>query len=403
MNYLHKILTFIILTIHGLFYNLEVFSRNEVDFMGDSLIFRPKKEIFLNGPANYNQQSILDIRSALIAAGTVDVVQQIIEITKKRDLNDWFTYQLVRKAAGMIIPKSNDYLGYTTVKWFLMNQLGYNAVLALSEKGVLLYIKSDDPIFNIPTKLINGAQFICLNYHDYNYSIENLIDQTIVSEFKNISKSFTFNISKIPESNPQHYIEKELAFEYAHQEEKIKVRIDSTVRDYFINYPVTEYYNQFNIPLSRDTKESLIHSLKEKIEGMSKKKGVEYIMYFTRNAFIFEKDSDFFGREKRLSPEETLLYSKSDCEDRSALFYALVKEIYQLPMIVVEYEDHITVAVKFDKPFGKTIQYGNGLYTICEPTPQNIDLRIGQIGTKYKRENYQVAFSYQPHLSVLDK
>jgi hypothetical protein len=62
--------------------------------------------------------------------------------------------------------------------------------------------------------------------------------------------------------------------------------------------------------------------------------------------------------------------------------YALVKEIYQLPMIVVEYEDNITVAVKFDKPFGKTIQYGNGLYTICEPTPQNIDLRIGQIGTK---------------------
>jgi hypothetical protein len=87
-----------------------------------------------------------------------------------------------------------------------------------------------------------------------------------------------------------------LAFEYAHQEEKIKVRIDSTVRDYFINYPVTEYYNQFNIPLSRDTKESLIHSLKEKIEVMSKKKGVEYIMYFTRNAFVFEKDSDFFGR-----------------------------------------------------------------------------------------------------------
>jgi hypothetical protein len=136
---------------------------------------------------------------------------------------------------------------------------------------------------------------------------------------------------------------------------------------------------------------------------MNKKRGVEYIMYFTRNAFSYEKDSDYFGREKRLSPEETLLYNKSDCEDRSALFYALVKEIYQLPMIVLEYKDHITVAVKFDKPFGKTIEYKNELFTICEPTPQNTDLKIGQVNARYKKEAYQVAFAYQPHQIAFEK
>jgi hypothetical protein len=168
------------------------------------------------------------------------------------------------------------------------------------------------------------------------------------------------------------------------------------LRNYLTNYPVTEYQNQFNIPLSIETKHTLISSLKEKTEGLSLKKGVEYLMYFTRNAFGFEKDSEYFGREKRLSPEETLLYNKSDCEDRAALFYALVKEIYHLPMIVIEYQDHITVAVKFDKPFGKIISFQNQLYTICEPTPQSVDLRIGQISPKYKREQYQIAFSYQP-------
>lgn len=368
-----------------------------IDFLGDTLYFIPKKPLEIDRPFIYEEQSITAICKQLEEAGTMDIIKQIKEIKKRKDLCDWFTYQLVRQASNLIIPKSVDYLGYTTTKWYLMNQLGYNTSLALSKNGILLYIQSNDMVYNMPSKLIDGAQYICLNYHDYNYTTENIIDQTIISEMSNESKPFSFGISKLPASNPEHYIEKELAFEYGNKEEKIKIHLDSTIRNYFINYPVTEYHNQFNIPLSTETKHSLIRELKKRTEGMNKKRGVEYIMYFTRNAFSYEKDSDYFGREKRLSPEETLLYNKSDCEDRSALFYALVKEIYQLPMIVLEYQDHITVAVKFDKPFGKTIEYNNELFTICEPTPQNVDLKIGQINSKYKKETYQVAFSYQPN------
>ncbi len=368
-----------------------------IDFLGDTLYFIPKKPLEIDRPFIYEEQSITAIRKQLEEAGTMDIIKQIKEIKKRKDLCDWFTYQLVRQASNLIIPKSVDYLGYTTTKWYLMNQLGFNTSLALSKNGILLYIQSNDMVYNMPSKLIDGAQYICLNYHDYNYTTENIIDQTIIRELRNESKPFSFSISKLPASNPQHYIEKELAFEYGNKEEKIKIHLDSTIRNYFINYPVTEYHNQFNIPLSTETKHSLIRELKKRTEGMNKKRGVEYIMYFTRNAFSYEKDSDYFGREKRLSPEETLLYNKSDCEDRSALFYALVKEIYQLPMIVLEYQDHITVAVKFDKPFGKTIEYNNELFTICEPTPQNVDLKIGQINSKYKKETYQVAFSYQPN------
>jgi len=371
-------------------------SSTPFDFDGDSLQFSLKMPIRIEIPLSYDKESIIAVREKLNKAGANEIAQNIKEISEKRELCDWFTYQLIRQAANSMIPKSTDYLGYTTAKWYMMNQLGLNAVLALSKNGVLLYIRSDDQIYNVPTKQINDKQYVCLNYHDYNYATEKIIEQTLISEPNESSKSFSFNISRLPESNPKHYMEKELIFEYANQEEKIKIRVDSSLRNYLTNYPVTEYQNQFNIPLSIETKHTLISSLKEKTEGLSLKKGVEYLMYFTRNAFGFEKDSEYFGREKRLSPEETLLYNKSDCEDRAALFYALVKEIYHLPMIVIEYQDHITVAVKFDKPFGKIISFQNQLYTICEPTPQSVDLRIGQISPKYKREQYQIAFSYQP-------
>ena len=76
------------------------------------------------------------------------------------------------------------------------------------------------------------------------------------------------------------------------------------------------------------------------------------------------------AKRKRLSPEQTLLYENSDCDDRAALFFYLVKEIYDLPMIVLAYPKHITIAVQFDKPVGKPIVYNGQRYYVCEPTPQ---------------------------------
>jgi hypothetical protein len=119
-------------------------------------------------------------------------------------------------------------------------------------------------------------------------------------------------------------------------------------------------------------------------------------MQFTRNAFLYEDDRQSYGKEKRMSPEQTLLNKYSDCDDRAALFFYLVKEIYNLPMIVLLYPTHVTIAVKFDKPQGETVEYKGNKYTICEPTPQLQDLRVGEISDEFKNMNYQVAYEYIP-------
>ena len=129
---------------------------------------------------------------------------------------------------------------------------------------------------------------------------------------------------------------------------------------------------------------------------MSVKNGVDYLMRFTRYAFLFEPDTHVFGREKRLSPEQTLLYDQSDCEDRVALFYCLVKEIYNLPMIVLTYPKHVTIGVQFEKPVGQPIVFNGRKYTICEPTPQKEDLMVGQLLPELKKAPYEVAYVYTP-------
>ena len=129
---------------------------------------------------------------------------------------------------------------------------------------------------------------------------------------------------------------------------------------------------------------------------MSQKKGVDYLMRFTRNAFLYEDDERNFGKEKRMTPEQTLFSEYSDCDDRAALFFYLVKEIYNLPMIALLYPTHITMAVQFDKPTGKPIIYNGKKYSVCDPTPQLQDLRIGEVSNKFRNARYEVVYDYQP-------
>ncbi len=129
---------------------------------------------------------------------------------------------------------------------------------------------------------------------------------------------------------------------------------------------------------------------------MSVKYGVDYLMRFTRYAFLFKQDNQQFGGEKRLSPEQTLLFEQSDCDDRAALFFYLVKEIYNLPMIVLSYPEHVTVAVKFEKPVGKPILYNGEKYSVCEPTPQKEDLAVGELLPSLLKQQYEVVYAYHP-------
>jgi hypothetical protein len=66
-------------------------------------------------------------------------------------------------------------------------------------------------------------------------------------------------------------------------------------------------------------------------------------------------------------------------------------------MIVLSYPKHITIAVKFDKPIGKPVYYNGIPYSICEATPQNEDLRLGQLSYALQKIPFEVVYAYTPH------
>jgi len=324
----------------------------------------------------------------------------IIEMTSYKNAHsqdDWLFYQLIRSTAEKISPKATNYQQYTLLKWFLLLKTGYNASISTCGQKLLLMVQSNDDVYEQPGFIKNNRPFICLNYHDYDYiDFASEKFREVPVPIEDSLNPFTFKITRLPNFNVTDYEVKSFQFDYGETAYKLNVPVTAQVKKIFANYPIVDYATYFNIPISSITERSLVTLLKEVVDKLSQKQGVDYLMRFTRHAFQYQTDTKIFGKEKRLSPEQTLLYDYSDCEDRAALFFFLVKEIYNLPMIVLSYPDHITIAIHFDKPVGKPLLYKGEVYSVCEATPQRADLKIGQGIKKLKNVPYEIVYEYHP-------
>ena len=373
------------------------------DYFGDPVQLEADASLVVGFNVSLSEKAIQAFATTISSGKYMPVVQALLDFKAEKELDDWLYYQLIRKTAGNISPKAQNYYRYTLYKWFLLTRSGYDATLKIGGDKILFYVRSDENIYNIPFYSKDGHQYVCLNYHDYGSNIDFTKEKFSEVPLPALAdgKAFSYKITRLPDFKAAAYEEKDIQFSYYQDDYRFKIKLNPQVKTIFANYPVVDYASYFNIPLSHETYGSLIPLLKKYTSGMTVKGGVDYLMRFTRYAFMFKPDAENFGSEKRLTPEQTLLYPESDCEDRAALFFCLVKEIYNLPMIVLTYPQHVTIAVKFDKPLGRAIIYNGEKYSVCEPTPQKTDLEIGKLLPSLRHQPFEVAYSYMP--GQLDK
>ncbi len=370
----------------------------QFDFYGDSVnltIDVPPIQQPFNGVI---EQSVNSYYTEINASNYQPLIKALLAYKEQYKLDDWLYYQLIRNTVQLISAKEVNYERYTVFKWFLLIHSGYATTLKLGKDRLLFYIQTNEQIFNLPYYMRYGKQYVCLNYHDYqpvNFDKDLFTEVDLINPAQ--GKAFTYKVTQLPSFKSADYIQKDIRFMYYEDEYHFKVKLNPQIKRIFANYPVVDYAHYFNIPLSKETYQSLIPLLKRNIKGMSTKNGIDFLMRFTRYSFLFETDTKVYGQEKRLSPEQTLLFDQSDCEDRAGLFFFLVKELYNLPMIVLSFPTHVTIAIKFEKPIGPSILYQGSKYSVCEPTPQKEDLNIGRLSPELKNIAYEVVYEYNPH------
>ncbi len=394
LKYSYKLLLMLLLTVSSGSLMAQNFS---FEFYDGTFNFELDKSVNISVPEELSKNTVSGFYQSMESGNYKPIVDKLLEYKDKHELNDWIYYQLIRKTAQQISPKAQDYQRYTLYKWFLMAKSGYDVRLGIGNDRLIFYVRNDENINDIPFFMEDGHKYMCLNIHDYGYpDITKELMMPLGITVPGSKNSFSYKVTRMPDFKPDTYTQKDINFEYDQKAYHFQLKLNPAVEGIFANYPGVDFETYFNIPLSKETQGSLIPILKKNVQGMNQKKGVDYLMRFTRYAFLYENDDDNFGREKRLSPEQTLLSSYSDCDDRAALFFYLVREIYDLPMIAMLYPTHISMAVQFDKPTGRSILYNGARYSVCEATPQKEDLRIGQIASALKKQKYDVVYQYTP-------
>lgn len=369
----------------------------QVPYFGDTLKISTQNNVQADLQIPVDDHNIQLFYAVLSQTDFQPIIDSLASYKSRYQLDDWLFYQLVRRTAQQLSPKGKNYDRYTLYKWFLLAKSGYNAQLAFINGRLLFYVQSDENIYDVPLFEQEGKQFVCLNIHDFG-KIDFAKNQLIKVDI-NIPQAitpFSYRVRQIPNFKNTAYSEKELVFNYDDVEYRYQVKLSEQTSNMFNNYPTVDYEAYFNIPMSSATYSSLIPVLQKKLKGMKQAKGVDYLMNFTRHAFMYESDQENFGVEKRLSPEQTLMNDFSDCDDRVALFYYLVKEIYDLPMIVLVYPSHVALAIELRKPIGIPVVYNGRKFSFCEPTPQRLELPIGQLMPELKTVAFQVMYEYLP-------
>ncbi len=381
------------------FSGLQSYAQNySFEFYDGTFNFSADSTLNINFDTKLSKQSVRDFYTQVNSGNYTPLINSLTAYKEKYKLNDWLYYQLIRKTAQQISPKAQNYNRYTLYKWFLMTKSGYDAKIAIGNDQIIFYVKNEEDISDIPFFMIDEKKYMCLNYHDYGKLFKREeVYKPVNIDIPEAKASFSYKVTRMPDFKLEDYHEKQLTFNYKHKAYHFNVKVTNEVANIFANYPIVDFETYFNIPLSRETYESLIPIIKENVKKMSTKAGVDYLMRFTRYAFLYEDDEEIIGKEKRFAPEQTLLTGQSDCDDRAALFFYLVKEIYNLPMIALLYPTHLTMAVQFEKPIGSSsIIYNGKAYSVCEPTPQLKNLRIGELSASLKNKKYEVVYAYMP-------
>ena len=320
-----------------------------------------------------------------------NLVSTIIKNQNEYNLNGWLTYGLIKKIVNEVAAdKSTNYQRLLT--WFLLNKTGYDARLAHYQNEYYIQVHTIDNLYEIPFFELDNRVFInitAVEHSKSNHKKKSLEFYLIEFKANPNGKSLSFDLSQLPTFAPN-IIKKTLRFWGSGQRQEMTVKLDKNIIDLMNNYPIVEEKDYVFRQLSPTLKASLIPQLREKIIGIPQTEAIQFLLGLTRSGFRYKEDTDNFGYNRPMIADEVLYYSFSDCEDRSALFFNLVKELLDLPMIIVAYSDHLTIGVQLKENKGKPLYHNGETYTICDPTGPNNTSRVGIYPKGYERKAYEV-------------
>lgn len=329
----------------------------------DFYVSRPTKSL---SPLNSVQNQ--DIVNAWhdLADGRMDkTLSDCLQIRSERKINDWMYLQLLQTLGKTLYP--NDSNRATLVAAYLYANSGYRMRLGRTSGKLMMLYASHHLIYKKPYFTLGGDKYYPMGEDCENL---NICDAAFEGE-----QPMSLILSEEP-------IISEKKTEYSRNVQlasglKASWETNENLIEFLNTYPssslsdnvMTRWGMTCNMPLSSTAKDYLYLQLQDQLEGKSELQKVAMLLDFVQNGFEYKLDDEVWGCDRAFYPDEVLFYPYSDCEDRTALFTRLVRDLTGLKCAIIYYPGHLAAAVKFTQPVsGDKLRINGAEYLICDPT-----------------------------------
>ena len=321
------------------------------------------------------------------------LLNQLMDEKSRLNINDYGYFMLIQEMAATIypLPEQQDYC--LLLEWFLMVRSGYDVRIAYNENQVAILLPSFNTLYSKKFLTINN-----LNYYFFSpFEGGNIMTYDKSYDLANTPIDFNINSPMNFGSKP---VKKTLPYNYKNKSYYFEIAYDPGVMKFYKDYPQLEMASYFNAAISMDTKQTIAESFKPILVNLTEPDAVNLILNFVQTAFTYKTDQEQFGKEKFFFAEELFYYPASDCEDRSALFAYMVRNLLGLKVVGLETPNHMFTAVHFNTDaFGDYVQYQGEQYIVADPT--YINSQFGRTMPEQSLQNAKIIAMNNPGQEAL--
>jgi hypothetical protein len=383
----------------------------KVVFYSDTLSFTVSKTVSLfMGKSDEKREVLAYYENLKNSNFLLEISSQLLAVKKEYRLNDYFMGQVLDRFCQSVAPKVSN-KQQRVLMYCVLGFMGYDVRLATASNGYFVLVNADTEIHYHPFQEIGKTKYYSAHHSSSKGTLNKSYDY--IGDKKN---KYTFKVTEpIVFHHPVFEETKSSLVSYKYElygEEsesylrgKIK-KVDNDTSYIFLNHnmtlldcyadlPMIAYENYFYLSVSDSIKNQLLRFVVKDL-GSNKQDKLKYLIQFSRLKSQLMPDAQAYKKERPMFPEEALYYKYTDCEDRNALLFYLVREILNLPIIILEYPSHINIAVAIDGNFKQVIKHKGNRYVVCEASSWNPTVKIGESDAFERYPHPKIIGEYAP-------
>ena len=293
----------------------------------------------------------------------------LLDLAEETGMNDWALFMAARKLGDRL--SNNNAVSSKLYTWFLLLQAGYDIRLGRQGNNLVFLMPFAHTVYNTPRLTIDNKTW---------YLIDGNSDQPVFTYLQTMPgafRVFDMNFYKSPQF-ANRSVSKTLNINFRGQEYALPLQYDAVLVAMLAEQPQAD----MNIYLDADGSNYLVQSTQQVLEPilqpMSDVEKVSFLLHLSQNAFEYKTDSEKFGFQKYMVPDEVIHYTFSDCDDRAVLFGWLVRNYAGQKVAALLYPGHLASAVHFHNgnPPGDNLLIDGLEFVVADPTYINAPIGL---------------------------